>query len=108
MSVLLLFLIVHLLTFAFSFGILGKPLSQFSSETLKPHGGQSEEETENEEDEGSNSDVVKADPRVHIRSNKTSVAGQRSLTTTTDKCMRSNRADLVSRATTEAVSSDTE
>ncbi|KAI2650996.1 Protein phosphatase 1 regulatory subunit 36 [Labeo rohita] len=91
-----------------SFGILGKPLSQFSSETLKPHGGQSEEETENEEDEGSNSDVVKADPRVHIRSNKTSVAGQRSLTTTTDKCMRSNRADLVSRATTEAVSSDTE
>ncbi|KAL0162038.1 hypothetical protein M9458_041434, partial [Cirrhinus mrigala] len=62
----------------------------------------------NEEDEGSNNDVVNADPQVHIRSNKTSVAGQRSLITTTDKRMRSSRADLVSRATTEAVSSDTE
>lgn len=95
--------------FAFSFGILGKPLSQFSSETLKPQGGSIEEETENEEDEGTNSDVVSADPHaVHIRSNKTSVTGQRSLTTATDKRMRSSRADLVSRATTEAVSSDTE
>ncbi|XP_058614671.1 protein phosphatase 1 regulatory subunit 36 isoform X4 [Onychostoma macrolepis] len=91
-----------------SFGILGKPLSQFSSETLKPQGGPSEEETENEEDKGSNRDMVSADPRVHIRSNKTSVTGQRSLTTATDKRMRSSRADLVSRATTEAVSSDTE
>ncbi|KAK2873125.1 hypothetical protein Q8A67_023022 [Cirrhinus molitorella] len=91
-----------------SFGILGRPLSLFSSETLKPHEGQSEEETENEEDEGSNSDVVSADTGAHIRSNKTSVAGQRSHTTTTDKRMRSSRADLASRATTEAVSSDTE
>ncbi|XP_073688908.1 protein phosphatase 1 regulatory subunit 36 [Garra rufa] len=91
-----------------SFGILGKPLSQFSSETLKLHRGQREEEAENEEEEGSNRDVVNAEPRVHIRSNKISVAGQRSHTTTTDKHMRSSRADLVSRATTEAVSSDTE
>ncbi|XP_059381656.1 protein phosphatase 1 regulatory subunit 36 isoform X2 [Carassius carassius] len=88
-----------------SFGILGRPLSQFSPETLKPQEGPSEEETENEEDEGSNSEVVSADPRVLI---KTSVTGQRSLTTAADKRMRSSRADLVSRATTEAVSSDTE
>uniref|UniRef100_A0A9J7XIP5 Protein phosphatase 1 regulatory subunit 36 n=1 Tax=Cyprinus carpio carpio TaxID=630221 RepID=A0A9J7XIP5_CYPCA len=91
-----------------SFGILGKPLSQFSSETLKPQEGPSEEETENEEDEGSNSEVVSADPRGLIRSNKTSLTGQRSLTTAADKHMRSSRADLVSRATTEALSSDTE
>ncbi|XP_043077631.1 protein phosphatase 1 regulatory subunit 36 [Puntigrus tetrazona] len=79
-----------------SFGILGKPLSQFSSETLKPQGGPSEEETENEGDEEG------------VGRNKTSVTGQRSLTTATDKRLRSSRADLVSRATTEAVSSDTE
>ncbi|XP_042604087.1 protein phosphatase 1 regulatory subunit 36 [Cyprinus carpio] len=91
-----------------SFGILGKPLSQFSSETLKPQEGPSEEETENEEDEGSNSEVVSADPRGLIRSNKTSLTGQRSLTTAADRRMRSSRADLVSRATTEALSSDTE
>ncbi|XP_052444674.1 protein phosphatase 1 regulatory subunit 36 isoform X3 [Carassius gibelio] len=88
-----------------SFGILGRPLSQFSPETLKPQESPSEEETENEEDEGSNSKVVSADPRVLI---KTSVTGQRSLTTAADKRMRSSRADLVCRATTEAVSSDTE
>ncbi|XP_026051384.1 protein phosphatase 1 regulatory subunit 36 isoform X2 [Carassius auratus] len=88
-----------------SFGILGRPLSQFSPETLKPQESPSEEETENEEDEGSNSKVVSADPRVLI---KTSVTGQRSLTTAADKRMHSSRADLVSRATTEAVSSDTE
>lgn len=102
------FVWLYLLCFAFSFGILGKPLSQFSSETLKPQEGPSEEETENEEDEGSNSEVVSADPRGLIRSNKTSLTGQRSLTTAADKHMRSSRADLVSRATTEALSSDTE
>ncbi|CAM4673348.1 unnamed protein product [Leuciscus chuanchicus] len=87
-----------------SFGILGKPLSQFSSKTLKPQEGQSEEE----EDEGNDSDLVNPNPHVHIKSRKTSVTGQRLLTTTADRHIRSRRVDLVSRATTEVVSSDTE
>ncbi|XP_048022613.1 protein phosphatase 1 regulatory subunit 36 isoform X3 [Megalobrama amblycephala] len=90
-----------------SFGILGKPLSQFSSKTLKPQEGQSEDE-EDEGDEGNDGEVVDPDPQVHIRSRKTSVMGQRSLTTTIDGHIRSRRDDLASRATTEAVSSDTE
>ncbi|XP_067280262.1 protein phosphatase 1 regulatory subunit 36 [Pseudorasbora parva] len=85
-----------------SFGILGKPLSQFSGMTLKPQDGPSEEE----EDEGNGGDGVNPDP--HTPNRITSVRGQRSLTTTAEGRSRSSRAALVSRATTEAMSSDTE
>lgn len=82
-------------------------MSQFSSKTLKPQEGQSEDE-EDEGDEGNDGEVENPDPQVHIRSRKTSVTGQRSLTTTADGHICSRRDDLASRATTEAVSSDTE
>lgn len=81
-------------------------MSQFSSESLKLQGSQSEGEMEDEEDDGMNSAVANNDSRVRIRSGKTSVAGQRLMTT--DRRSRSSRADLVSRATTEGVNSDTE
>ncbi|KAA0710304.1 hypothetical protein E1301_Tti018791 [Triplophysa tibetana] len=90
------------------FGILGKPLSQFSSESLKLQGSHSEGEVEDEEDEGINIAVANNDSRVHIKTSKTSVTAQRLMTTTTDRHSRCSRADLVSRATTEEVNSDTE
>ncbi|XP_051949481.1 protein phosphatase 1 regulatory subunit 36 isoform X2 [Xyrauchen texanus] len=93
----------HLATLCF--GILGKPLSQFSSMTLNPQGGQSEAEKDDDEQDGKNSTIVNDDPHVHIRSSKTD---QRSMTTTTDKRSNLSRVDLVSRATTEGVYSDTE
>lgn len=92
--------------FALSFGILGKPLSQFSSESLKLRGSHSDGEMEDEEDEGRA--VANNDSHVHIRSSKTSATGQRLMTTTTDRRSHSGRADLISRATTEGVNSDTE
>ncbi|XP_056597714.1 protein phosphatase 1 regulatory subunit 36 [Triplophysa dalaica] len=90
------------------FGILGKPLSQFSSESLKLQGSHSEGEKEDEEDEGVNSAVTKNDSHVQIKTSKTSVTAQRLMTTTTDRHSRCGRADSVSRATTEEVNSDTE
>ncbi|TRY93728.1 hypothetical protein DNTS_028761 [Danionella cerebrum] len=68
-----------------SFGILGKPLSEFSSRTLKP---QSEEEIEEDR---------------HVKNNKTL---KHLLTSSRDN--PSGRAQVFSRATTEAPHSDTD
>ncbi|XP_073788044.1 protein phosphatase 1 regulatory subunit 36 isoform X2 [Danio rerio] len=68
-----------------SLGILGKPLNQFSSRTLKPH---SEEELEDDED----ADVMKVESRLHIRSSNQ---------------QHCSRVEIFSRATTEAPDSDT-
>nr|XP_009292739.1 protein phosphatase 1 regulatory subunit 36 [Danio rerio] len=68
-----------------SLGILGKPLNQFSSRTLKPH---NEEELEDDED----ADVMKVESRLHIRSSNQ---------------QHCSRVEIFSRATTEAPDSDT-
>lgn len=84
-----------------SFGILGKPLSQFSCTTLMPQGANTEDEEDDEDDDEEGS--------VHVGSSKTSSMPKRAASTAVDKRGSASRANTgVSRATTEGVSSDTE
>ncbi|KAL6457133.1 hypothetical protein MHYP_G00340960 [Metynnis hypsauchen] len=91
-----------------SFGVLGKPLSQFSCTTLMPHGAEDEgEEGDNEDnsDEDENENTVQHE--AHIMGSKTSFMAQRSTTATAGKRSSLSRANA-SRATTEVLSSDTD
>ncbi|XP_062301622.1 protein phosphatase 1 regulatory subunit 36 [Osmerus eperlanus] len=84
-----------------SFGILGKPLSQFSCTTLMPQGANTEDEEDDEDDDEEGS--------VHVGSSKTSSVPKRAASAAVDKRASASRANTgVSRATTEGVSSDTE
>ncbi|XP_036411167.1 protein phosphatase 1 regulatory subunit 36 [Megalops cyprinoides] len=74
-----------------SFGILGKPLSQFSGPTLLPQGVESKDEEKEDEEE--------KDSGNRTQSRKTSDV---------DKLGGPSRENAVSRATTEGVSSDPE
>ncbi|XP_030644403.1 protein phosphatase 1 regulatory subunit 36 [Chanos chanos] len=86
------------------FGILGKPLSQFNS-TLMPLGTKSEDE----EDDDDYDDRDDEELGIRIKSSKTSLLGRGSMTAATDKHSGPSRANTTfSRATTEAMSSDTE
>ncbi|XP_072530997.1 protein phosphatase 1 regulatory subunit 36 [Salminus brasiliensis] len=90
-----------------SFGILGKPLSQFSCTTLMPAKDKSEEgdnEDSSDEEESENDEA-----RSRVTESKISFKGQRSATATAGKRSSLSRAyTMASRATTEVLSSDTE
>ncbi|XP_029587339.1 protein phosphatase 1 regulatory subunit 36 [Salmo trutta] len=87
-----------------SFGILGKPLSQFSCTTLMPQGANNEDEEE-EDDEDDDDE----DSGVHVRSSKNTFMAQRPVASAVDQRGSHSRANtVISRATTEGVSSDTE
>ncbi|KAK1805156.1 hypothetical protein P4O66_019511 [Electrophorus voltai] len=91
-----------------NFGILGKPLSQFSYTTLVPHGDKNEVEEEGDEDSsGDDCECDSEGHRAQVRDSRASFTGPRS--TTADKYSSFSRANTVaSRTTTEALSSDTE
>ncbi|XP_035385244.1 protein phosphatase 1 regulatory subunit 36 [Electrophorus electricus] len=91
-----------------NFGILGKPLSQFSYTTLVPHGDKNEVEEEGDEDSsGDDCECESEGHRAQVRDSRPSFTGPRS--TTADKYSSFSRANTVaSRTTTEALSSDTE
>ncbi|KAI4891664.1 hypothetical protein NFI96_024426, partial [Prochilodus magdalenae] len=89
-----------------SFGVLGKPLNQFSYTTLMPHGATDEgEEGDNEDNSDENESTV--DHGAQVMGSKTSFTGRRSITATAGKHSSLSRANT-SRATTEVLSSDTE
>ncbi|XP_010872130.2 protein phosphatase 1 regulatory subunit 36 isoform X2 [Esox lucius] len=76
----------------FSFGILGKPFSQFSCTALMP-----KNEDEHDDD--------KEDADIHVRSDKTTYMAQRPVASSPDQRGSLNRADTnTSRATAGAVS----
>uniref|UniRef100_A0AAZ3STL2 Protein phosphatase 1 regulatory subunit 36 n=1 Tax=Oncorhynchus tshawytscha TaxID=74940 RepID=A0AAZ3STL2_ONCTS len=90
-----------------SFGILGKPLSQFSCTTLMPQGANNEDEEEEEDDEEDDDD--EEDSGVHVQSSKNTFVAQRPVASAVDQRGSLSRANtVISRATTEGVSSDTE
>uniref|UniRef100_A0A3B1JTU4 Protein phosphatase 1 regulatory subunit 36 n=1 Tax=Astyanax mexicanus TaxID=7994 RepID=A0A3B1JTU4_ASTMX len=90
-----------------SFGILGKPLSQFSYTTLMPakdEGEDGDNEDSHDEEENENNDT-----RARVTESKIFFKGQRSARTTGGKRSSLSRAyTMASRATTEVLSSDTE
>uniref|UniRef100_A0AAZ3QP00 Protein phosphatase 1 regulatory subunit 36 n=1 Tax=Oncorhynchus tshawytscha TaxID=74940 RepID=A0AAZ3QP00_ONCTS len=90
-----------------SFGILGKPLSQFSCTTLMPQGANNEDEEEEEDDEEDDDD--EEDSGVHVQSSKNTFVAQRPVASAVDQRGSLSRANtVISRATTEGVSSDTD
>ncbi|KAM6958749.1 protein phosphatase 1 regulatory subunit 36 [Aplochiton taeniatus] len=90
---------------SFRFGILGKPLSQFSCTTLMPQGAKKENGGEEDDEEDDDEDP----PGVHLPSSKASFMAQRSVSASVGRHGSSSRTNTgISRATTEGVSSDTE
>ncbi|XP_071402002.1 protein phosphatase 1 regulatory subunit 36 [Centroberyx affinis] len=94
-----------------SFGILGKPLRQFSRATLMPQGAKKKDrgEEDNEDDEHEDDDAEDDDdhPGVRVRGSKSSF--RRPKSTAVDRHGSTTRTNTgISRATTEAVTSDTE
>ncbi|KAK6327330.1 hypothetical protein J4Q44_G00029750 [Coregonus suidteri] len=86
-----------------SFGILGKPLSQFSCTTLMPQGANNEDEEEEDDDDDDE------DLGIHVRSSMNTFMAQRPGASALDQRGSLSRTNTVtSRATTEGVSSDTE
>ncbi|KAM4631480.1 protein phosphatase 1 regulatory subunit 36 [Polymixia lowei] len=91
-----------------SIGILGKPLREFSYTTLTPSGAKKQDSDEgdkegNEDDDDDTDD----DPGAHVPSSKASFRGPKSMAV--DRRGGTSRTDTgVSRATTEAMFSDTE
>uniref|UniRef100_UPI003AB07B03 protein phosphatase 1 regulatory subunit 36 n=1 Tax=Centroberyx gerrardi TaxID=166262 RepID=UPI003AB07B03 len=93
-----------------SFGILGKPLRQFSRTTLMPQGAKKKDrgEEDDEDDEHEDDDAEDDDdhPGVRVRGSKSSFRRPKSTADRHGSTTRTNTG--ISRATTEAVTSDTE
>ncbi|XP_076865198.1 protein phosphatase 1 regulatory subunit 36 isoform X1 [Brachyhypopomus gauderio] len=93
---------------SFNFGILGKPLSEFSYTTLILHGAKNEgEEGDDEDSGGDDSEGESEGHETQVRGSRPSFTCKRS--TIAGKNSSLSRANTVaSRVTTEALSSDTE